>query len=64
MCAARCSRFAPVVVSRGALTGVLAMPPLPAALAEAAGHDDPQLPPQAALLPEAPRCAVWSDGAC
>ena len=42
-----------------AQTGVLAMPPLLAALAEAAGRDDPQLPAQAALLPGAPRRTVW-----
>ena len=40
------------------------MPPFLAALAEAAGGDDPQLPAQAALLPGAPRRTVWSDGAC
>ena len=35
-----------------------------AALADAAESEDPQLPPQAALLPGAPRRTVWSDGAC
>ena len=47
-----------------ALSGILPMPPLLGALAEAAGSEDPLLPPQAALLPDSPRRTVWSDGAC
>ena len=59
----------PAAVRRGlpvgvATTGVLAMPAQLAVLAEAAASDDPQLPAQAQLRPDAPRSTVWSDGGC
>ena len=47
-----------------AATGVLAAPPHLAALAAAAESEDAAFPPQAALLLDAPRRTVWSDGAC